>query len=86
MIECKMNILLLDIEKMVVYKIFNGINEMIVVYFNGNINSSLDFIVIFLDGVLILMFLSLKCNDEGLYICVVIIGNLEVFLFFFLIL
>lgn len=86
MIECKIIILILNIVKMVVYKILNGINEMIVLYFSENINSCFDILVIFQGGMLILMFFSLKCSDEGLYICVVIIGSLEVFIFFFLIL
>lgn len=47
MIECKMIILILIIVKMVVYKILNGINEMIVLYFSGNINSCFDILVIF---------------------------------------
>lgn len=86
MIECEIIILILNIVKMVVYKILNGINEMIVLYFSGNINSCFDILVIFQGGILILMFFSLKCSDEGLYICVVKIGSLEVFIFFFLIL
>lgn len=89
MIECEIIILILNIVKMVVYKILNGINEMIVLYFSGNnnnINSCFDILVIFQGGMLILMFFSLKCSDEGLYICVVKIGSLEVFIFFFLIL
>lgn len=86
MIECEIIILILNIVKMVVYKILNGINEMIVLYFSENINSCFDILVIFQGGMLILMFFSLKCSDEGLYICVVKIGSLEVFIFFFLIL
>lgn len=86
MIECEIIILILNIVKMVVYKILNGINEMIVLYFSGNISSCFDILVIFQGGMLILMFFSLKCSDEGLYICVVKIGSLEVFIFFFLIL
>lgn len=77
-IECKTNTLSSDIDKMAVYKTFNGTNETIAVYSNGNTNSSSDLIATFLDGVLTLTLSSLKCNDEGLYICVVTTGNSEV--------
>lgn len=77
-IECKTNTLSSDIDKMAVYKTFNGTNETIALYFNGNTNSSSDVIVTFLDGVLTLTLSSLKCSDEGLYICVVATGSSEV--------
>lgn len=52
---------------MAVYKTFNGTNETIALYSNGNTDSSSDVIVTFLDGVLTLTLSSPKCSDEGLY-------------------
>lgn len=77
-IECETNTLSSDIDKMAVYKTFNGTNETIALYSNGNTNSSSDVIVTFLDGVLTLRLSSLKCSDEGLYLCVVTSGSSEV--------
>lgn len=77
-IECKTNTLTPNIDKMAVYKTLNGTNETIASYSSGNTNSISDVSVTFQSGVLTLKFLSLKCSDEGLYICVVTSGSSEV--------
>eukprot|EP00105_Crassostrea_gigas_P025428 XP_011446016.1 PREDICTED: uncharacterized protein LOC105341281 isoform X2 [Crassostrea gigas] len=81
MIECETTTLTSNIAKMAVYKTLNGTNETIASYSSGNnnnTNSRSDILVTFQGGMLTLTFFSLKCSDEGLYICVVKTGSSEV--------
>uniref|UniRef100_A0A8W8J274 C1q domain-containing protein n=1 Tax=Magallana gigas TaxID=29159 RepID=A0A8W8J274_MAGGI len=81
MIECETTTLTSNIAKMAVYKTLNGTNETIASYSSGNnnnTNSRSDISVTFQGGMLTLTFFSLKCSDEGLYICVVKTGSSEV--------